>query len=103
SPTLPDPTDESTSRISASSVKSANESGSTSRLGEATPPESKSEENARGSEDFPKARSTDADSSEPTLSAKGEVSLAHSGAIEPGSPAPRRLIPTISATPSLPS
>jgi hypothetical protein len=102
SPTLPDPTDESTSRISAPTVKSANESGSTSRLGEATPPERKSEENTRGSEDFAKARSTDADSSEPTLSAKGEVSLAHRGAIGPGSSAPRRLIPTISATPSLP-
>jgi Gram-negative bacterial TonB protein C-terminal len=102
SPTLPDGTDESTSRISAPAVKSANESGSTSRLDDATPPERKSEENTRGPRYFAKARSTYANSSEPTLSAKGEARLAHSGAIEPGSLAPRRLIPTKSATPSLP-
>jgi hypothetical protein len=100
SPTVPDAADESAARISGSAVTSANESGSTSKLGDATPSDRKSEENTQGSEYFTKMRSTDSDLSESKLSAKREVSLEHSGAIDPESPALRRLTPTVSAAPN---
>ena len=93
-----DQTEESASRI-VPAVKSANEFRNAGSLGQAMAPETKSQENTPGSESDAKARSTGSDSSEPG-SAKGQVSLAHSEAIEPGSPAPRRVIPT--ATPRLP-
>src|SRR5262249_11774924 len=98
-PTPPDPTEESASRI-VPAVKTANEFRNAGGLGEAMAPEIKSQENTPGSEYDAKPRSTASDSSEPAPSAKGQVSLAHSDAIEPGSPAPRRVIPT--ATPRLP-
>jgi hypothetical protein len=99
SPTRPDPTEESASRI-VPAVESANEFRNAGGLGEAMAPEIKFQENTPGSEYDAKARSTGSDSSESAPSAKGQVSLAHSDAIEPGSPAPRRVIPT--ATPRLP-
>src|SRR5215471_9091181 len=95
SPKLLDPTDESTSRVSVPAAMGANESGGNRRVGEATPPERESGGNTRSSEDFEKTRSTPADSSEPTLSSTGEIGLAHGGEIKPGSPSPRRVIPTI--------
>jgi TonB-like protein len=101
SPTVPDVADESASRISATAVTIANGSGSTSRPDEATPSKRKPEENTRDPEYFAKARSTDSDSSESTLSGKREMRLGHSGATNPGSPAPRRLTATMSAAPKL--
>ena len=99
SPTRPDPTDESASRI-VPAVKSASEFRNAGGLGEVMAPEMKTQENTPASEYDAKARSTGSDSSEPAPSVKGQVSLAHSDAIEPGSPAPSGVIPT--ATPRLP-
>ncbi len=101
-PTVPEPTHESASRMSAPTVTITKEAGSASKPGEAAPFERNLEVNTRGSENLVKVHSADADSLQSTGSAKGEVSLAHGGAMEPASTATRGLATTMSAARSLP-